>query len=176
MKPVLDSFAWEPHGGRYRHRLVQTFRRAGPPESPFVVFMINPGGNELARIQRSVTCFRVRAWGQAHGFDGACYLNLFSLVTTDEGLLQHHALEDLNDPSSDDAIVAELRSWPGAHIAAGWGNPPPHMTHDLYDARIEAVSLLVDRPFRCLGLTEMGYPKHGRFWRASDELMPLPAR
>jgi len=174
MNRPRDGFAWEPHDGEYRHRLVQTFHREGAPVWAFVVFMLNPGGNDLARFRRSVTCFRVRTWGSENGYDGASYLNLFSRVTTNSSLLAALPTEGLNDDRSNAAIAAEVARWPSEPIIAGWGNPPPRFPRSVYDERIDEVVALTEGRLRCLGSTKLGYPKHGRFWEPTDQLMPLP--
>ena len=167
----IDGFSWDPPEGPHRYRLVQTFGRVGEPERPFVVFMVNPGGNDIDRIRRSTTCHRVRAWGMAHGFDGASYLNLFSAVTNDvSGLAAVHP-EHLNGPDAND-VICDVLERIGGVVVAGWGNPC--VERSLFDDRVREVRDLVGDRLKCLGLTGVGYPKHGRHWDPEDELIEMP--
>lgn len=82
---------------------------------------------------------------------------------------------ELNGPDADAAIERIGQELGGVAIA-GWGDLPPGLNRLLYDARVRRAEQLLDRPLMCLGFTRGGYPRHGRGWRATDELVPLRKR
>lgn len=170
---LRDDFTWDPPAGPHRYRLTQTFGGPGPPERPFVVVMLNPGKIHLDGFRRSTTCHHVRAWGLAHGFDGAEYLNLFTIVETASDGLRRHRAFDLVGPRAD-LVIADVVAGATGPIIAGWGNLPAGMDADLYHRRVDEVRrLLGEKPLFCLGRTQRGYPKHGRLWAPDDLLEAL---
>jgi hypothetical protein len=134
--------------------------------------MLNPAANHLPGFRRSTTCHAVRRWGEAHGYDGAVYVNLFSYIEPNSTFLRRVAVHELNGPDADTAIERVGQQLEDVAIA-GWGDLPPGLNRRLYDDRVARVEHLLGRPLMCLGSTRGGYPRHGRGWRPTDALVPL---
>lgn len=166
-----DSFTWEPSSGQHRYVLRHTFR-GGASERPLLVVMLNPAANHLPGFRRSTTCHAVRRWGEAHDYDGAVYVNLFSHIEPNSTFLRRVPADELNGTGADEAIERIGGEFGGVAIA-GWGDLPPGLDRSRYDARVAQVERLLGRPLMCLGVTQRGYPRHGRGWRPTDELVPL---
>jgi hypothetical protein len=167
-----DRFEWEPGEGTHRYVLRQNFRTSSSAENPFVVIMLNPGANHMPGFRRSTTCHAVRRWGEAHGHDGAVYVNLFSHIEPNSARLCEVPRDALNGPHADAAIADISRAIDGVAIA-GWGGLPSGFPRSLYDLRVGEVQRLFGRELTCLGFTRSGYPRHGRGWRPEDALVTL---
>lgn len=166
-----DAFSWEPEAGQHRHVLRQHFR-GGASNRPLLVVMLNPAANHLPGFRRSTTCHAVRRWGEATGYDGAIFINLFTHIEPNSAFLHRVPPLELNSPDANEAI--EQIAEEAADLAvAGWGDLPPGLPRTLYDARVAEVERLLGRELMCLGHTRNGYPRHGRGWRATDRLVPL---
>lgn len=169
-----DAFSWEPASGQHRYVLRQRFRGQSS-ERPFVVLMLNPAANHLPGFRRSTTCHAVRRWGEAHGYDGAVYVNLFSYIEPNSTFLHRVPSGELNGPDADVAIAAVAEEVTDLALA-GWGDLPPGLPRSLYDARVDEVERLIGHELMCLGFTQSGYPRHGRGWRPTDQPVPLRTR
>ena len=167
-----DSFAWEPSTGRHRYVLRQSFR-GETSERPLVVVMLNPAANHLQGFRRSTTCHSVRRWGEARAYDSAVYVNLFSHIEPNSTFLRRVPVHELNGPDAD-AMIERIGREADGVVVAGWGNLPPGFARGRYDTRVAEVQGLLNRPLMCLGLTQSGYPRHGRGWSPTDQLQPLP--
>ncbi len=165
------SFSWEPATGLHRYVLRQLFRD-GSSERSLLVVMLNPAANHLPGFRRSTTCHAVRRWGEAHGYDSAVYVNLFSYIEPNSSFLHRVPPHELNGPEANWHIELIGHEVDGVAIA-GWGDLPPGLPRNLYDARVAEVERLLGRQLMCLGFTRSGYPRHGRGWRPADELIPL---
>ena len=168
----VDTFVSAPNAGDHRYQLTQTFGHEAEPMNPFTVVMLNPAANDPAGFHRSTTCRRVKSWGLAHGFDGARYLNLFSFIEPVSSKLADVPREQLNG-SGADAAFAQHRLDSHSVVLAGWGNLPPGFDRSTYDERIAEVEELLGVQLSCLGFTQPGYPRHGRFWSPTDIPEPL---
>ena len=166
-----DEFAWEPASGMHRYVLNHSFRSA-PAERPLLVVMLNPAANHVPGFRRSTTCHAVRRWAEAHGYDGAVYVNLFSYIEPNSAFLGRVPPHDLNGPDADRELERVAQGLDGVTIA-GWGNLPPGFNRTHYDDRVARIEQLLGRPLFCLGFTRAGYPRHGRGWRVADKLVPL---
>ncbi len=165
------SFTWEPSTGQHRYVLRQVFRGAASTQ-PLLVVMLNPAANHLPGFRKSTTCQAVRRWGEAHGYDSAVYVNLFSYLEPNSTFLRRVRADELNGPEADAHIQRVGREMDGVAVA-GWGNLPPGLHRRLYDGRVARVEQLLGRPLMCLGFTRGGYPRHGRGWQPTDELIPF---
>lgn len=166
-----DTYSWDPPSGPHRYVLRHAFR-GSESAHPLLVVMLNPAANHVPGFRRSTTCHAVRRWGEAHGYDGAVYLNLFSVIEPNSSLLHRISAKDLNGPTADAVLERVGQEVPGPALA-GWGNLPPGLDRGSYDRRVAEVERLLDRPLLCLGKTGSGYPRHGRGWRPTDEPIPL---
>ena len=168
-----DEFRWEPETGDHRYLLTQTFGRPGPPARPVLVVMLNPGTNNMPGFRRSTTCHAVRRWAQANGFDGAVYINLFTHIEPNSSRIRDVPLQSLNGSEADEQIRTTSRRIDGPTIA-GWGAIPSGLNRGMYDRRVTEVRNLLGKDLLCVGVTNDGYPRHGRWWRSEDKLIPLP--
>jgi hypothetical protein len=171
-RPGTDRFEWEPVDGAHRYLLRQAFGGVSEVRSPLLVVMLNPAANHEAGFRRSTTCHAVRRWAAERGYDGAVYVNLFSHIEPNSALLRSVPHDELNGPDAD-RVMEEIGRLVRGPVVAGWGDLPPGLSRARYDARVAEVERLLGRDLSCLGFTRNGYPRHGRGWRADDELVPL---
>jgi hypothetical protein len=158
--------------GLYRYLLEVQLAVQPENQAHLVVILKNPS---KADTQRSdATCGKVEAWATRRNFSRVTFVNLFAFRSTTPATLNQCSYAEAVGPENNyyiKKVIAEATTVVGA-----WGNSNG-INQINYDRRIaEVVGLVGANRLMIVGsLTKKGYPRHGRDWNYSPELLSYPA-
>ncbi|MBI3127661.1 MAG: DUF1643 domain-containing protein [Candidatus Tectomicrobia bacterium] len=155
----------EPEAGEYRCLLEVALSEealAGAPGGGPVLLVIGKNPSTASATRSDPTLGKLEAWARRAGFARLRLANLFGLRSPYPKALNAVPYEDAVGEDNDRFI---LQAAQGADIIlAAWGNPNG-VEPGRYARRIsEAMGLLEGKSVGVVGMTRMGFPRHGLGW------------
>ena len=144
--------------GAYRYRLWREWQ----PDAGCIAFvMLNPSTADGSRHDPTIR--RCLQFAQAWGYGGLQVVNLFAYRTPHPQLLS--GVADPVGPDNDRHLLTACDR--AQMVLLGWGN------RGMRQQRDQAVlAMLAAYPLYCLGLTQLGHPRHPLY--VQGDRQPLP--
>lgn len=148
--------------GLYRYTLHREIDQVTRWVKPCLFIMLNPSTADA--VQDDPTIRRCIKFAEREGCTSLTVVNLFALRATDPGELIGHA--DPIGPLNDQRIEEMVDQHSLGIVVAAWGAHPMAQKRGA-DVRAKF------GPFKCLGITKNGSPKHPLYIKAKQPLVDL---
>lgn len=148
--------------GTYRYTLHRQLKQGIRWVKPALFIMLNPSTADA--VQDDPTIRRCIGFAEREGCTSLTVVNLFALRATDPRELSKHA--DPVGPLNDQRIEEMIDEHSLGIVVAAWGSHPM--------ARKRGKDVVAKfGPFKCLGITKGGSPKHPLYIKADQPLVDL---
>lgn len=148
--------------GTYRYVLRRDIGQPSRWVKPCLFIMLNPSTAD--EVQDDPTIRRCIGFAEREGCTSLTVVNLFALRATDPRELKKHA--DPIGPLNDQRIEEMIDEHSLGIVVAAWG------AHPMAKKRGMNVRAKFG-PFKCLGITKDGQPKHPLYLKADERLVDL---
>jgi len=128
-----------------------------------IVIQCNPSNADANKSDATVG--KVSTWAEEKGFNEVIFLNLFAFISSNPEDLKNKKYEDIVG-SNNNSIIEEYIKESNITVVLAWGDM--FGIQKLYEQRLKELKIILDKynvkPSIVGGLTQDGYPRHGKMW------------